>query len=119
MSLNSIKTTCSPSWKHSGGTLARTWVKPREQALRYQAWNLFIDIVFSAMSASDRNGLVNTKWSGTSINVRPLAFPFWLFVGCFNFFPFVMAVAPLPINPAQVRLSYLIRTWNPLALQTD
>src|SRR6266540_210048 len=28
-------------------------------------------------------------------------------------------VAPLPINPAQVRLSYLIRTRNPLALQTD
>src|SRR5438128_11918274 len=28
-------------------------------------------------------------------------------------------VAPLPINPVQVRLSYLIRTWNPFALQTD
>ncbi len=31
----------------------------------------------------------------------------------------VKVVAPLLINPAQVRLSYLIRTWNLLALQTD
>src|SRR5438105_12726499 len=28
-------------------------------------------------------------------------------------------VAPLLINPAQVRSSYLIRPWNLLALQTD
>src|SRR6266542_6579034 len=94
MSLNSIKTTYSPSWKHSGGTLARTWVKPREQPLRYHTWNLFIDIVFSAKSASDRNGLLNTYWSGTLINVWPLASPFWLFFGCFNFFPFVAASHP-------------------------
>src|SRR6266540_5891155 len=105
MSLNPIKIAWSLArWKHSDGSLARTWIKPRSQALRYHVWNLFIDIVFSANSASDRNSLLHTKWSGTWIIALscsclllytwPFAFPFWLFFGCFNFFPFVAASHP-------------------------
>src|SRR6266508_3303333 len=66
--------------------------------------NLFIDIVFSANSASDRNGLLHTKWSGTWIIALsysrlllytwPFAFPFWIFFGCLNFFPFVAVSHP-------------------------
>src|SRR6266542_7053949 len=95
---------CPARWKHSDGSLARTWVKPRSQALRYHVWNIFIDIVFSASSASDRNGLLHTKWSGTWIialscsrlllYIWPFAFPFWLFFGCFNFFSLRRGVPP-------------------------
>src|SRR6266540_2614751 len=41
------------SWKHSLGTFAKMWVKPKLQAWRYHACNLLIDILFSANATLD------------------------------------------------------------------
>src|SRR5437762_12082401 len=58
-------------------------------------------------------GSPKTHFSGFSFHLKRLKFANVLDMSDMG------SVAPLPINPAQVRLSYLIRTWNPLALQMD